>query len=42
MKKLVLIVTAIVLLAGIFSSCSNHLCPAYACNDQNEQVEINN
>ncbi len=42
MKKLIVIAVVVIALAGIFSSCSKDICPAYASNNQPEQVEINN
>jgi PBP1b-binding outer membrane lipoprotein LpoB len=41
MKRVVLILAVIALLAGVFSSCNKEICPAYSQNDDTEQVEIN-
>lgn len=39
MKRVIIILVAVVVLSGILSSCNNHTCPAYAHNSETDQVE---
>lgn len=41
MKKVVLILIAVVFLIGLMVSCNKNVCPAYVMDDTSKQVENN-
>jgi hypothetical protein len=41
MKKVVLILIAVVFVIGLLVSCNKNVCPAYVMDDTSEQVEDN-
>ena len=40
-RKVVILAVFVAFLAGVLCSCSNEICPAYADNNEMEQVDIN-
>ena len=42
MKKVVLVIIAVVFMASVLFSCSKSICPAYTYNDTAENTEVIN
>jgi len=41
MKKLVLLIIAVIFIAGMLVSCNSNVCPAYVMENETQQVENN-